>query len=373
MGRRVMDDAMKVAAVGATVGWLAFAGAAAGQAQTLAQTYEAAKAEGEVSIIGPPMVALREELTKGFSAAYPGITVSFHGMMGGAPATKMKAERAAGIFATDAVISGTDTGINQMKPERLIRPFADMIVDPDAMDPKKWLDGGLYWSDKDQTVLVLLSMISPVMVINTDMVKPGELTSDKDLLDPRWKGKIAANDPLVPGNAGLIFRRFYELHGLDYLKKLNAQDVVVSKDLRQVVDWVAKGRYAIGIGVSPATINQYQAQGVKTVGTIANWEWKDPMYMTAGFGDLFVPEKAAHPNAAKLFVNWLLTRDGQLALSRGIGYPSRRLDVPVDHIPEYLRVRPGIDYVLTESEEYRTSKVRAEVQKAITEIGFGRR
>ena len=54
--------------------------------------------------------------------------------------------------------------------------------------------------------------------------------------------------------------------------------------------------------------------------------------------------RAPHPNAGKVFLNWLLTKDGQTAFSTGMGYVSRRVDVSTDHVPSYWVPKAGVKY-----------------------------
>lgn len=54
--------------------------------------------------------------------------------------------------------------------------------------------------------------------------------------------------------------------------------------------------------------------------------------------------RAPHPNAAMVFLNWLLTKEGQTAWSKGMGYVSRRLDVPTDHVESYWVPKAGVKY-----------------------------
>jgi iron(III) transport system substrate-binding protein len=67
-------------------------------------------------------------------------------------------------------------------------------------------------------------------------------------------------------------------------------------------------------------------------------------YVSAGFGSAMLVNKAPHPNAAKVFLNWLLAKEGQTAWSKAMGYVSRRLDVPTDHLPPYWVPKPGVKY-----------------------------
>ena len=91
--------------------------------------------------------------------------------------------------------------------------------------------------------------------------------------------------------------------------------------------------------------------------------------LSAGFGSLMLLNKAPHPNAATVFVNWLLSRDGQKAWTKGMGYPSRRLDVPTDEVPWYWIPRAGVKYWNSYSEK---AVLRSAAEEKILKELFGR-
>jgi ABC-type Fe3+ transport system substrate-binding protein len=67
-------------------------------------------------------------------------------------------------------------------------------------------------------------------------------------------------------------------------------------------------------------------------------------FITAGFGSVMLMNRAPHPNAAAVFINWLLGRDGQTTWTKAVNQPSHRTDVPSDHLPAYLTPKPGVSY-----------------------------
>ena len=81
--------------------------------------------------------------------------------------------------------------------------------------------------------------------------------------------------------------------------------------------------------------------------------------MATGFGGLALPGKAPHPHAARLYINWLLTKEGQTLLAKGLAYASRRLDVPTDHLPSFMAPEKGVSYFEADHED--TLKLRAPV------------
>jgi hypothetical protein len=76
--------------------------------------------------------------------------------------------------------------------------------------------------------------------------------------------------------------------------------------------------------------------------------------LSTSTGNVALLNKAPHPNAAKIAVNWLLSREGQVAYQRIFrDKDSRRIDIPKDHIGSWARRIEGVTYVATDSPEGR--------------------
>ncbi len=335
--------------------------------------YQAAKAEGKVSVMSAPSAPLRKELTDAFAKRFPGVELEIQGLAADAAVAKLKTEQRAGVHSVDVILTGATTGVIAIKPAKLLRRLDPMITSAEVRDPSKWMGGVLDWVDDEKYVLAMTTIALPPAMYNTDLVKSGELTSDKDLLDPKWKGKIVFNDPSVPGAAYIIFRQFYDLHGEEYLRAFMKQDPVVTRDLRQIVDWVAKGNYAIGVGYSSAVVNQFLEQGVKTLGVDTYANWQDPIVLSPGFGGLMMPLTVPHSAAAQLFVNWVLTQEGQTAVVKGLFYASRRLDVSQDPVPQFIRPIPGRAYTAGYTEAWTQHPNDKKVRELFKELKIGGR
>src|SRR6202023_927437 len=85
-----------------------------------------------------------------------------------------------------------------------------------------------------------------------------ELKKSDDLLNPKWKGKIASYDPSVNGG-GLIFGSVvYVTRGADFAKQLyQGQEAAYTRDYQQIADWVAHDSYPIAIGAMPIFVAPY--------------------------------------------------------------------------------------------------------------------
>jgi ABC-type Fe3+ transport system substrate-binding protein len=311
------------------------------------RTLAAAKAEGRVMVWGPPGDLIRKNITEGFRKAFPDITIEWLGTRSAEQATKLEAERIAGVYSVDVFIGGTTTALTQVKPIGALEPIQPALILPEVTDPSNWLDGRLEFSDYDGTLnLVFVTMPTRSLAYDPKQVKDEDVDTLPKLLDPKWRGKLVINDPRPSGSANVQFRWFWEMLGpeqaTDYIKAIRAQAAVVDRDQRRQVEWIARGRYPVLVGASDGVLQQLAQEGL-VVGTLP--EFKDHgVPVTASFGSLMLINRPPHPNAAKMFANWLLGKDGQTAYSTAMVAPSRRLDVPRDHLPAEAIPRAGGKY-----------------------------
>jgi ABC-type Fe3+ transport system substrate-binding protein len=127
----------------------------------------------------------------------------------------------------------------------------------------------------------------------------------------------------------------------EYYRKIRDNAAVVDRDQRRQIEWVAQGKYAFLVAPSDGVMQQLLQRGLK-FGVLP--EFKEGTYLTASFGSAMLINKAPHPNAATVFLNWVLGKDGQTAWSKAMGHTSRRLDVPKDHLPPYVIPKPGTKF-----------------------------
>jgi iron(III) transport system substrate-binding protein len=305
-----------------------------------------AKTEGKVVVLGPPGDQIRDAITSGFAKAFPDISIEFSGARGGELATRIKAERDADIYSVDILINGTSTANAYFKPMKSLDPIEPALILPEVIDPKKWRDNRLEFSDRSTHLDLVFSTQNNVPVIyNPKQVKAEEVDELYKLLEPKWKGKIAVQDPIPSGTGNGVFRWAWHVLGpekaMDYYTKMRAQAAAVDRDQRRQIEWIAQGKYPVHL--APGTIMyQLEKRGLK-FGVIPAFN-DYGSYLTPGFGSVMVMNKSPHPNAGKVFLNWLLTKEGQSAFSTGMGYVSRRVDVSSDHVPSYWVPKEGVKY-----------------------------
>ena len=117
------------------------------------------------------------------------------------------------------------------------------------------------------------------------------------------------------------------MYGKNYIREiLSKQDVIVTDDNRQQVEWVVRGKYPIAIGLATPLLVPYEKQGLGK--NLLKLEDKI-IRITNGSGIITLLEGAPHPNAAKVYINWLLSQKTQIIISQNTQTNSSRTDVPV--------------------------------------------
>jgi iron(III) transport system substrate-binding protein len=331
------------------------AGATAPTPSEWERTVAAAEQEGRVTVSGPPGDLVRRRMVEDFRKAYPKIEVEWTGNAGAEQVAKLETERRAGLYTLDVFVSGTSFTFSVLRPNGMLDPIPPALLLPEVTDPKNWLGNQLEYSDNErQYNLVFATTVPPIVAYDPKQVEPQEIGALSDVVAPKWNGKLLVNEPLPGGGPAIVnFRWFWHTLGPErtaaFARAVKAQAGAITKDQRQQVEWVARGRYPVLLGPSVGVLRQMEQQGLQ-VGEIT--EFKDiGGRTTPSFGSLMLLNRAPHPNAAKVFINWLLTREGQTAWSTAMSDASRRLDVSKDHLPAEAVPKPNGQYWPSYAEE----------------------
>ncbi len=321
-------------------------------AQTWDETLASARREGQVFVHGGPGEAQRSALTEGFRKAYPDIKISFTGSAGRDAVPMITRERAGGIYRWDVYIGGGPSVLRGLKPSGAFAPLRPALKSPEVLDDKAWF-GGLEagWMDREkQTTMAFALTINPIVFINWDFVGKESLRSFDDLLNPEFAGKIIYDDPRVPGQGAVTSLAIVLQKGPDYLQRLlSSGNVTFTNNSRQHVEWLARGRYPIGIGTPWDQIEFFRQQGIaKNVGRGLSEQFGKQVG-GPGFGTVSMMDRAPNPNAAVVYINWLLSKAGQADWAAKTANNSRRIDIP-PHEPD-LAPQPGVPLIVDQSEE----------------------
>jgi iron(III) transport system substrate-binding protein len=292
----------------------------------LSSLVAAARQEGKVMVFGPPDPHVRQQLPAAFKARF-GVTVEYLGGRSNEAAVKLRSERAAGVYTADILFGGSDTMATVYYAEKMLAPLKPELFLPEAIDPTKWRGGKLWFTDPEENyVLRLFNTVGPAFHINTRLVNFEELTSARDLLNPKWRGKISAHDPTVGGSGIGQATRFYLQFGEAFVKQLYIdQKIAIARDRRQLTDWLVHGAYPISLDAEDDQLERFRKEGlpVKPIYRLTDM----PATLSAGVGQVALVDRAPHPNAAKLFANWMASKEGLEIYVRARGEAPTRNDI----------------------------------------------
>jgi iron(III) transport system substrate-binding protein len=264
-------------------------------------------------------------------------------------AERTLAERRVGRFTMDVWIGGAPTALVYLIPNKAVAPFRDFLVLPEVKDPSLWFLGKHYYADVEgRYVFVWGAAPSYNVVINTTMVKPDEIKSYADLLNPKWKGKIVSYSPAEQGTTNSTTPMFLNPRiGEQWFRRwaTEMKPTLVS-DARQGAEWVAMGRFPVGMFGLSTQADALEHQGFPIRAALPH-PMAEGEVLSASAANMWVLDRAPHPNAAKLFVNWALSREGQsLFIKAGQKIDSLRTDVKNDVIEKQYRIDPKANYIV---------------------------
>ena len=284
---------------------------------------EGAKKEGQVVFYGSMELPVSQRIAFLFEKRYPFIKANVIRIGSERMATRLVSEAQAGKVVADVVNqSGFDFyGVLQKgvfesynSPERSAFP-------PEYRDPKG------YWTTSSATL--------NVVGYNTRLVHAGEVPkSFWDLTDPKWKGKIIMDENESKWMAGMI-NYYGEAKTMELMRRLAAQDMQFRTGHSLIQTLVAAGERPIA-GVAFAN----GVERLKSEGAPIEWVGAEPIIgLTFGFA---LVKGGPHPNAGKLFVDFMLSHEGQQVMAEA-GYYSPRTDVQspiMKKVPPQVKVLP---------------------------------
>jgi iron(III) transport system substrate-binding protein len=293
-----------------------------------------------------------------FRKDYPWIKLVTVNGTGNQLGTRLLAESRAGRVHADLFSGGANTNYNLLYRGKVLQSFKPALILPEALDESKWLGGKhVYTDDEQEHIFVYIANTGGGSVFyNVKQVDPKEFKSYWDLMNPKWKGKITSQ-PLNETGLGATLQFYYynpEL-GPEWIRRLYTTMDVAMGDRRLIVDWLATGKYPLCIGCRG--VDKAKAQGLP-VGEFDERMWKEGQGLTTGGGSISFIRGAPHPNAAKVFINWFLSRKGQILLQRSpdlygdLAPNSRRMDIPKDMLPPQNRLIEGRKYLDVARPEY---------------------
>jgi iron(III) transport system substrate-binding protein len=350
--RYVTPSVLSVIVVLWLMGWShSFLHAATKSDEPWNRIVEAAKKEGQLNTYGLPDVT-HPAILEAFNKRYPEIkvvTVGGHTEL----IQRIIAERRAGKYVGDVFSSGPAI-LRQAYEAKYMQPLRPVLLLPDVTDTTKWYGGKHLWSDPEEKYLLIFEGTpgsASVAYNTTKLPNIEEIQSYWDLVKAKWKGQIG----LFNDGAGatiptpMLALYYHEQVGPKFLKALfEDMEIVMSRDRRQSTDWLARGRYTFCFlcrGIEEAQkigipIDNIPGEQIKEAGALG----------TGNSSVLGLFDKAPHPNAAIVFINWFLSREGQSTWQRVLnqivvsGSDSMRIDIAKNDVLPGYRRKEGKQY-----------------------------
>jgi ABC-type Fe3+ transport system substrate-binding protein len=302
---------------------------------------EDARKEGKVVVTTLAGDGYRKVLDK-FQVAYPGVEVE-HKSASSASflAPPILQEQSGGVFSYDVCfLSPGGPIMGSMMPAGAFDDIRPALIHPDVTNDAAWIGGvdACFMDKARQKVFGVTLDENQTIMYNTDLVKT-KPTTIKDLADPQWKGKLAFMEYQTGFTYIVAVGMNYHMKGeaAEWLKKIFVdQQPTFLREGRQATEGLIRGEYAFATGPTLPILEQFLAEGLgKNVAPLDVPEMK----IVTGQGVLLYT-KAPHPNAARLLINWLLGKEGGMAVIEHLRFNSRRADVP----PANPDVHPGTDF-----------------------------
>jgi iron(III) transport system substrate-binding protein len=275
----------------------------------LAKLYPAAKAEGEVVVNSERIEEVGgKDGIAAFTKRFPGIKVTMNGTAGSRLPTVIIAESQAGKSSIDTFRSDPDRADPLAQRGLLLKVAPSELTDQPV---KTYFDGHFF----------KLSDHISNFVVNTELVKAADRPKRfEDLLDPKWKGKLAL-DARGGQIAHLLSTKVWdEKKFWDFVAGLKKQDPIWTSRNTEAMAKITSGEGAVGTG-SYAAVGELREQGAPV----------EFLFLSPALSQvrgMAIVKAAAHPNAAKLFVGWLMSPEGLDARDKndvGIIAPGTRL------------------------------------------------
>lgn len=339
---------------------------------------QAAEKEGQVTVYIGGYGAVID--TGVFQKAYPKIKVVSVTGSGTELTGRIATERRAGKYLPDVYSSGGNSLYQILYLGKMLDPIKPALMLSEVTDGSKWFEGKHKYVDKEgQYIFVYEANVSNGggASYNTQLLNPQEFKSYWDFVNPKLKGRIVSIDIRKVRGAGIPwqFLYYHPALGPKYIRRLFTEmEPTMTADLRQAVDWLATGKFSLCIPTQGSGITKAQNQGLP-VDSFDPYHFKEGVNLSSAFGSIALMNRAPHLNAAKVFINWYLSREGQALFQKTISIPgdpknSRRVDVPKDHIPSAEQRRDKMNYFDTDDPE---TKDLTPAMKLLDEILAGKK
>ena len=302
----------------------------------------AAQAEGElVMTMGVPAGRIFRPIVAVFEETF-GIKATVATGSGSTHVNRVLAERSAGRYLVDVMYGGATSVNSRLIPAEALGPIGDLFIHPEVTDQSLWFQGRHWYADPEQKFIFTFAArggpTNLTMRYNTELVSQEEIdafSSVFDYLDPKWAGKIVSHIPTGGGGGGTYYLTYVHPDiGPSWIDAFVAPelDVTFTNDAPFIIDGIAKGKFAMGIAIGGAgrDLDALATLGLPVAAIHQDFKEGGALTASGAINLMTTPTRPPNPNAAKLWVNWWLTKEAQTlmhTLSEEPPEPTLREDV----------------------------------------------
>jgi iron(III) transport system substrate-binding protein len=315
-----------------------------------AKTVESAKKEAQLAAYGGAEIS-HPDIIAAFNKEYPEIKVI--AVTGRAPdlTARILAERRAEKYLADIIASGPNAP-RTLYLAKALDPIAPALILPEVTDPTKWYGGKHWYADPENKHILLFegSVSTTGLAVNTKLMNAGEIASYWDLVQPKWQRKLLVMDPRGAALPTPVLMLYYDPEvGPEYLRTLlGKMDITLFRDRSQGTNWLGAGKFPVCFYCRDLDLAVKQGLPIAEVPPA---QMKEGSTIGGGSSSVIaLLNRAPHPNAARVFINWYLSRQGQTVWQKVMNVKevepsdSMRIDIAKDEVMPEARRADGRKY-----------------------------
>jgi iron(III) transport system substrate-binding protein len=340
--------------------------AAAADTQPSAQEWETivkrAEEEGQVAVYATDSIGNAQLIWAAFQKRYPKIKFVGTSMGRGSDLIpKLFAERRAGKFLADVFLGAPSALYLNLYKAKIVEPLPPILVHPGVTDLSKWWMGKHHYIDPEGQYIFMYesALYGPPISFNTNLIDEKEIKSAWDLVQSKWKGKWEALQiGPTQGSTALTYVYYHPQLGPKFIERvLRDMEPTMFRDFRQGTDWLAQGKFALCFLCR--RIDRAAMQRLP-VAELDPYQIEEQPGLGSGSGAIVLINQHPHPYGARVFVNWFLSLEGQIAFRQAntdeLRVGSLRDDLPPEVLPPLARRRKDKEYIWINRPEWMDFK-----------------
>ena len=321
-----------------------------------------AEEEGEVAIYATDSIGNAQSIWAAFQKRYPKIKLIGTSVGRGSDLfPKLFSERRAGKYLANVFLAGPTAVHLNLYPAKVLDPMPPALIHANVTDLTKWWQGKHHYVDPEgqYNFMYESALYGPPLSFNTSIVNEKEIKSAWDLVEPQWKGKLTVLQlNATQGSTALAFVYHHPQLGPKFIERVyRDMEPTYFRDLRQGTDWLSQGKFPICFLCR--RIDRAQMQGLP-VAELDPYTITERPGIGSGSGAIVLMNRHPHANAAKVFLNWFLSLEGQIAFRQAntdeLRVGSMREDLPQEILPPLARRRKDREYLFINRPEWMDFK-----------------